>query len=60
MQKLEFIVWPDRTPEHEGVLIDLDTATETVYDMPVNSKATVQLSEMMHDNGFAWKQPDFS
>jgi hypothetical protein len=57
MQKFEFIVWPTREPEVRGHLIDLDRETKTVWDMPVNSEATIRLSEMEHDMGFAWKAP---
>jgi hypothetical protein len=57
MQKFEFIVWPTREPEVRGHLIDLDRETQTVWDMPVNSEATIRLSEMEHDMGFAWKAP---
>jgi hypothetical protein len=56
-QELEFIVWPTRQPEALGYLIDIDTPVPTDYAVLVGSKATVRLSEMIHDQGFAWKEP---
>ena len=56
-QTFEFLVWPTRMPSHEGVLVDLDTTTQTYWEMPTNSVVTVRLSEMKHEKGYAWKAP---
>jgi hypothetical protein len=58
IQKFEFVVWPTRMPSQKGFLVDLDTTTDTYFEMPTNSEATVRLSEMKHDKGYACKHPE--
>jgi len=52
-----FIVWPTREPTHKGMLVNVDTETETTFNIETGSEVTVRVSEMLNENGFAWEEP---